>query len=346
MYRLRKDKQIVEGTSDMKKYLEHFVSVFQNIKTKNGKPLSKHTIDAYIARLNRLHVLCTGKPIESTSLDWLNEPDSIIKKLHDSNLGSKKDYLSGVIKLLSNEGTDQAVIKKYSSSLATFKEGEDEKRGDNKATAEVVKGFIPLAEVDRRIEEYVKKLPELTDDELVKLVIVCMYYKDELIPRNDLPQFKLIDKAKAGKKMNDEFNYILTDKKGASLFPVGIAMNTYKTKSTYGKVKFGMTLTLAKVLFEYFKRWRKLNGDYLFLNSKGEPFSKVAFLSVLRSATEDVLGKQQTVDGIRRAIITDFYSKGMRTINEVSDFAKRFLHSPEKNKEYMSVNLKASEDDD
>jgi hypothetical protein len=116
-------------------------------------------------------------------------------------------------------------------------------------------------------------------------------------------------------------------------------MNNYKTRGTYGRQKFGMSATLAKVLFAYFKRWNKANGDYLFVNSKNEPFSKTNFLSLLRQSTELIVGKAQTVDGIRRAIITEFHSKGMRTINEVEEFAKRFLHSADKNREYMSVNL-------
>jgi pterin-4a-carbinolamine dehydratase len=338
-YRIRKSGEVIESSAEMVNSLAHFRKIFEAIQTKMGKPLSKLTIDAYIARLNRLHVLVTGKPIESKSLAWLTDVDSVIEKLKASDLGSKKDYLSPVIKLLDQAGEDQAIIKKYSMSLSSLKENEDEKRGNNQAHDEVVKGFVDLKEVDSRIDGFVKKIGSLTDDELVKLLIVCMYYRSDLIPRNDLNIFKLVDKSKAGKKMNDEFNYILTDKRGANLVATGIVMNNYKTRGTYGRQKFGITPTLGKVLYEYFKRWNKANGDYLFVNLKNEPFSKTHFLGLLRQATESILGKQQTIDGIRRAIITEFHSKGMRTINEVEEFAKRFLHSPDKNREYMSVNL-------
>ena len=240
---------------------------------------------------------------------------------------------------MDHAGEDPAMIKKYSMSLSSFKEKEDEKRGDNKASSEVVKGFVDIKEVHAHIDSYLKKIDSLTDDELVKLLIACMYYRSDLIPRNDLNIFKLVDKAKANKKMSDEFNYILTEKKGTALVPAGIVMNNYKTKGTYGRQKFGITPCLNKVLFAYFKRWNKANGDYLFVNSKNEPFSKTNFLSLLRQSTELILGKQQTIDGIRRAIITEFHKQQMRTINEVEEFAKRFLHSADKNREYMSVNL-------
>jgi hypothetical protein len=338
-YRIRKSGEVIESSAEMVNSLAHFRKIFEGIQTKTGKPLSKLTIDAYIARLNRLHVLVTGKPIESKTLSWVSDADSVIEKLKASDLGSKKDYISPVIKLLDQAGEDPALIKKYSSSLSSFKEKEDEKRGDNQAHAEVVKGFVDLKEVDSRIESYLKKIDSLTDDELVKLLIVCMYYRSDLIPRNDLGLFKLVDKAKSGKKMSDEFNYILTDKKGTALIPAGIVMNNYKTRATYGRQKFGITPTLGRVLIAYFKRWNKANGDYLFVNSKNEPFSKTNFLSLLRQSTEMILGKAQTVDGIRRAIITDFHKQRMRTINEVEEFAKRFLHSADKNREYMSVNL-------
>lgn len=339
MYRIRKSGEIVEGSSEMKSSLSHFQKIFESIQTKTGKPLSKLTIDAYIARLNRLHVLVTGKPIESKSISWMTDPDMIIEKLKASDLASKKDYLSPIIKLLDQANEDPAIIKKYSASLSSFKEKEDQTRGNNQAHSEVVKGFVDLKDVDSHIESYLKKLDSLSDDELVKLLIVCMYYKSDLIPRNDLNIFKLVDKAKAGKKMSDEFNYILTDKRGSNLIPTGIVMNNYKTKGTYGRQKFGMSLTLGKVLYAYLKRWNKMNGDYLFVTSKNEPFSKSNFLSLLKQSTELVLGKPQTVDGIRRAIITDFHKQRMRTINEVEEFAKRFLHSADKNREYMSVNL-------
>ena len=345
MYRLRKQGQLVEAVPEMKAHLSHFTKIFQDMTSKTGKPLSKHTVDSYIARLNRLHVLCEGKPISSTSLMWLSDPDKVIEKLRDSELGSKKDYLSGVIKLLDSQGVEPAVIKKYSASLSSFKESEDKVRGDNKAKQEVVDGFVDLKEVNKRIDAFVKKLSDLTDDELVKLLIVCMYYKSELIPRNDLGQFKLIDKGKS-KKMNDEFNYVLTEKRGDTLFPTALVMNNYKTKQTYGRRKFDMTATLAKVMFEYFKRWKKANGDYLFVNSKNEPFSKVNFLNLLRQATEMVVGKQQTVDTIRRSIITHEYEMNpLMTINEKQLFANRFLHSPAKQAEYVSTNLKSGSDD-
>ena len=339
MYRIRKSGEVIESSTEMINSLAHFKKIFESIQTKTGKPLSKLTIDAYIARLNRLHVLVTGKPIESKSLSWVADADSVIEKLKASDLGSKKDYISPIIKLLDHAGEDPAMIKKYSMSLSSFKEKEDEKRGDNKASSEVVKGFVDIKEVHAHIDSYLKKIDSLTDDELVKLLIACMYYRSDLIPRNDLNIFKLVDKAKANKKMSDEFNYILTEKKGTALVPAGIVMNNYKTKGTYGRQKFGITPCLNKVLFAYFKRWNKANGDYLFVNSKNEPFSKTNFLSLLRQSTELILGKQQTIDGIRRAIITEFHKQQMRTINEVEEFAKRFLHSADKNREYMSVNL-------
>ena len=339
MYRIRKSGEVIESSVEMKNSLGHFKKIFESIQTKTGKPLAKLTIDAYLARLNRLHVLVTGKPIESTNLKWIEDADSVLEKLQASDLGSKKDYISPVIKLLDQSKSDPAIIKKYSMSLSSFKEKDDEKRGNNQAHDEVVKGFVDLKEVNSRIDAYLKKIDSLTDDELVKLLIVSMYYRSDLIPRNDLNIFKLVDKTKASKRMNDEFNYILTDKKGANLVPTGIVMNNYKTRGTYGRQKFGITPCLNKVLFAYFKRWNKANGDYLFVNLKNEPFSKTHFLGLLRQATESILGKQQTIDGIRRAIITDFHKQQMRTINEVDEFAKRFLHSADKNREYMSVNL-------
>lgn len=344
MYRIRRTGELVDSDPKMKEYLTHFQKVFQSMATKSGKPLSKHTIDSYVARYNRLHVLVEGKPVSSTSLAWLSDSDKVIKTLRESDLGSKKDYLSGVIKLLTHNESDPAIIKKYSESLVSFKETEDKKRGDNKANADVVDGFVDLEEVDKRINSFLKNLSKITDDELVKLLIVVMYYKNTFVPRNDLGQFKMISKAKS-KTMNPEFNYVITDKRETSsaLVPIAFVMQSYKTAATYGKQRFEVSDIVRKVMAEYFKRWNKANGDYLFVNLKNEPFSKTHFLHLLKGATETILGKPQTVDGIRRAIITEFYKTPMRTINEKETFAKRFLHSVKKSEEYMSTNLTGDE---
>ena len=91
MYRIRKSGEVIESSTEMINSLAHFKKIFESIQTKTGKPLSKLTIDAYIARLNRLHVLVTGKPIESKSLSWVADADSVIEKLKASYLGSNKD---------------------------------------------------------------------------------------------------------------------------------------------------------------------------------------------------------------------------------------------------------------
>ena len=85
------------------------------------------------------------------------------------------------------------------------------------------------------------------------------------------------------------------------------------------------------------RRWNKANDDYLLVDKNNKPFEKNNMLDMVKKATQTVLGKPQGINVIRRSIITHFKQQP-HTIEEENEFAKRFLHSASKQREYYTAN--------
>ena len=337
-YRLRKEKKSLQTPTDYKDTLASLRKVFEGMDSRNGKPLSKLTIDTYLAKIQRLHSAVTGEPINSesiTNLSWLSDPEKVVKSLIDSGLSALKDYVSPVVRLLKHQGAEQGVIDAYSKALNGFKSDEDKVRATNQVKPEMVEKFIPYKDVCDKLDEKIKNMAKMEDDELVYLLICVFYYLSDLIPRNDLNILKFKGKDKVNKSSPD-FNYVSTHKVGAKIVPVGLVWNNYKTRDSYGQKKFGITKELSKVLVEYIRRWGKLNDDFVFTDKNNKPFTKSNMGDLLRSATQHILGERQSVNLIRRTIISDFKDTP-HTIQEEDAMANRFLHSASKQREYFSA---------
>jgi hypothetical protein len=98
------------------------------------------------------------------------------------------------------------------------------------------------------------------------------------------------------------------------------------------------------ILNAYIRAFDKSNGDYLLLNTKGEPYLIQTFASLLANATEKVLGKTMTPNLIRRIKISDFLQRGPHSINDEEKEARKYLHSKEVAREYLSLNLLNKDD--
>jgi hypothetical protein len=118
-------------------------------------------------------------------------------------------------------------------------------------------------------------------------------------------------------------------------------MLNYKTSPTYGIQKFNITnKRLIDLLTEYINVFNKSPGDFLFDNNKNE-YTSNGFNKVLLNAMLNVLNKPINIDLIRKIHITEFmrHNNGLVSENNKKDFARRFLHGVEKQKEYMKVDL-------
>lgn len=319
-----------------KLFSEQISSRIRGNSQETFKPLAKTSVENYVRKLNRLSTLVQDK-------GWTGDPSFLLKfdevknALIKSGLESPKDYISPIIKLLKHMNLDNDIISKYQHLLSDFKAEETHKRGDNLGSKKQEELSMPVGDINQKIDAYTPQ----DDTQLVFKMLCMMYFQNDFTPRlEDIPLMKLVSSKKKPNGMNKDFNYITTNGENGVLKVKDIIMNNYKSKETYGQVRFPINEKVARVMNVYLSEFKKQNGDYFILNSKTQPYLIQTFSALLADATEKVLGKPLNVNTIRRLKITDFYRSGTRTINEEEDNARQYLHNASTHKQYLSVNFK------
>lgn len=309
------------------------------IVSKSGVSLSASTVSNYVSKINRLCLEVTGKPFKmDTWKSWMLKPDEVIKKLSDSNLSSKKDFISGLTKFLKHENAPEDILTKYRDAMTKFKEHETKVRGDNLASTKQVENNMSVEDINKRISKFKVE----NDQDLADKLIVQLYFQNTLVPRNELYLWKYASKSKRARDMNKKFNYVVLD----GTTPIEIIYNFYKSRGKYGQnIKFPITDKVKTTFKEYVERTGGKAGDYVFLmntkdsNGENKPFTDANFSNVVKSAMKHVLGKEITPNLARQIQITDFYTSGLKSQNQEDEDSKRFLHSSAMHRTYAKVNL-------
>jgi hypothetical protein len=299
--------------------------LFEKAKTPSGYSLSDISIRGYISKLNTVSKLVTKKDYKN--YNFLLNPKKVIESLNKSSLKGVKDYYSPIINLLELVKADKKTIKVYQDELIKQAEKEYEKREQNILTETEKERLLTMKEINERYDKFQVKTPA----DLMDKLIVAFYFKDELIPRNNLPTMKITDK---DKNLDDKYNYIVVDK---NMKPKEIIMLNYKTRNTYGEQRFSITEELKSLLEEYMTLFNKDVGDFLFSTESGYQIKENSFLYVIKKAMSEVLKSPLNIDLIRSIIINEFYSGKPKSIKEKKEFARRLLHSPLVSQEYVFV---------
>jgi hypothetical protein len=312
--------------------LDKLDNIFSKLTTKKGNILSSSTIKSYIAKLNRLSILCTNHAFIDDS--FLNSPQNVIIKLNHTNLKSKKDYISAIIKYLSTKKVSKQITDEYLKAMNLYKKEQINTRNDNKASENNVEKSMPLDEIKNKLLNF----NIVSNKDLLDALLVCFYFgnTDNLVLRNDLPNMRIISITRSKKQIPKDFNYLVVDKDNNA---IKIIMKSYKTSATFGTKSFGLSNNLKVLLKDYLKRYNKTTGDFLFTRD-GKPYSHQNFAYLLETANKNVIGKPIGIDLARQIITTDFYLKHpLASKNEKDAFAEKFLHSASTNAEYMRNNL-------
>ena len=334
VYRLKNSNESYQVNNDL-------LNEFENMQSRNGAQLSPYSCKSYASKVNRIAILMSNKPYEDYKY-FVNNVDNIIKKVNESELKSKKDYFSAINKLLKSKNVNETILDKYKQAMKIQKENEDEIRGNNMATDSNVKksqtAGNDLNEIQNKIKKYsIMENNKIDDSKLINLLLVSFYFMNKnFIPRNDLPEFKLVSITKSKKPLSDEFNYIVVnpDKK-----PMKIIMKNYKTKSKYGTQSFNLSPFLDNVLQLYLTEYNKQTGDYLFVDRNNNSFKHNNFSNLIENAMNDILGSKIGIDLARQIVLSNTYNNNLLTINEKKELARGFLHSPDIAQEYIRVNL-------
>ena len=258
---------------------------------------------------------------------FLLKPKKVIDALNKSTLKGVKDYYSPIIILLDLVKANKEVIKVYQDELIKQAEEEYEKREQNVLTTTEKERLLTMKEINERYDEFKVNTPA----DLMDKLIVAFYFKNDLIPRNNLPKIKITNKDKG---LDDNYNYLVVDK---DMKPKEIIMLNYKTRNTYGEQRFKITPELKKLLEEYMTSFNKEVGDFLISTESGYEIKDNSFLYVIKKAMEEVLQSPLNIDLIRSIIINDFYTGKPKSIQQKKEFARRLLHSPLVSQEYVFV---------
>ena len=329
-YRDKKKAQMKIGENMIAK--NDLYKIFENMKTRKDTPLSKISINNYIAKLNKISQLVEGH--DFIDYKFLEDTKKVLHALNASSLKSKKDYMTPIIKVLQHYKVSEDLIKNYRNVLGEHKDKEDKIRGDNKLQKQKDKdNAMSLEDINKKYNEYkIYKDEKIDANKLLYKLIVAFYFKNNVILRNDLSNFKIASDKK--KELNKDYNYIIL--KGDN--PNKIIMLNYKTAPTYGKQTFDITNELSDLLKEYIKLFKKQSGDFLFSTPDGNPILRNTFLKYITKSMDEVLGSPLNIDLIRSIIISHYYDKPM-SINEKKELARRFLHSANVQQEYVKMDL-------
>ena len=335
IYKLKNSNEKYEVNNDL-------LTEFSNMESRNGTSLSPYSCKSYASKVNRIAILMTNKPYEDYKY-FVNNVDNIIKSVNASDLKSKKDYFSAINKLLKSKNVNDTILDKYKQAMKINKEQEDETRGNNMATDSNVKkskqAGNDLEDIQTKIKKYsiIDENNKIDDSKLINLLLVSFYFMNKnFIPRNDLPEFKIVSVNKSKKPLSNEFNYlVITPNKK----PVKIIMKNYKTKSTYGTQSFNLSPFLDNVLQLYLTEYNKQTGDYLFVDKNDKPFKHSNFSNLIENSMNDILGSKIGIDLARQIVLSNTYNNNLLTINEKKELARAFLHSPDIAQEYIRINL-------
>jgi hypothetical protein len=300
-------------------------NLFKKAQTPNGYSLSDVSIRNYLSKLNTVSKLTTKK--DYSNYKFLLKPKKVIDALNKSTLKGVKDYYSPIIILLDLVKANKEVIKVYQDELIKQAEEEYEKREQNVLTTTEKERILTMKEINDRYDKFQVKTPS----DLMDKLIVAFYFKNDLIPRNNLPKIKITNKDKG---LDDNYNYLVVDKDKK---PKEIIMLNYKTRNTYREQRFNITPELKKLLEEYMSSFNKEVGDFLFSTESGYEIKDNSFLYVIKKAMEEVLQSPLNIDLIRSIIINDFYTGKPKSIQQKKEFARRLLHSPLVSQEYVFV---------
>ena len=329
IYKLKNSNEKYEVNNDL-------LTEFSNMESRNGTSLSPYSCKSYASKVNRIAILMTNKPYEDYKY-FVNNVDNIIKSVNASDLKSKKDYFSAINKLLKSKNVNDTILDKYKQAMKINKEQEDETRGNNMATDSNVKkskqAGNDLEDIQTKIKKYsiMDENNKIDDSKLINLLLVSFYFMNKnFIPRNDLPEFKIVSVNKSKKPLSNEFNYlVITPNKK----PVKIIMKNYKTKS------INLSPFLDNVLQLYLTEYNKQTGDYLFVDKNDKPFKHSNFSNLIENSMNDILGSKIGIDLARQIVLSNTYNNNLLTINEKKELARAFLHSPDIAQEYIRINL-------
>jgi len=234
----------------------------------------------------------------------LDNPEEIlqnINKVYD-NLSTRKGLISPLAKI-----TNSKLLLDEIQNLTSMIRSENEK---NKTTEKEKLSWLDSKEINKIINQHIKKIKEFEDSEhptpyqkrVVKKFLLFLFFSGRYNPPRRVTDYSHLLWDPDG---TNNYNYIDGNK---------IVFNRYKTSATYGQ----QIITLPKQLLKYINLHRKFNysdskSKYMF-SSTEHPLAAISINSFL----SDIIGKQINSNVFRKIYISDLF-KSRKSLKEIKE---------------------------
>jgi hypothetical protein len=293
---------------------------------------SEDTVIANIGKVKNIYKQFTKKKsFDCKDFSWVRDTDKLMKFFEDNpnwttdkSENSNRTALASVLRGLDGYQKEYKIISDLSSDIANNKIAKQ--IGENKLSKSQLKNYLPWDKLVEKTQAAIKrKQTPLKDKALMAL------YTLRPPRRNDYAELKVIRTksnkvtAKTIANLDKKFNYMILDKSDK---PKELRFSRYKTEKKYGTQIFDVkNKELIDLLTHYIKDEKILNGDYLFVNSKEEPYKKT-WSGFVSGVFKKYTGKNIGANVLRHSFISDFLSsKKPPTLNKRAIAAYEMGHS-------------------
>jgi integrase len=270
---------------------------------------SKSTIQTFETPLKRIEKIYQ-KSIENLNLDFINNPDDIIKKFADTEYSKNTMYstINMINKLIIMIDAPLALKKKWGDIVKKLTQERDNAQLDNAKTRNESENWIEYKELLDKVEKEIDTVFEMENiksNDFRNLLIFCLYC---LMPParigNYLDSKVIRDNAD---NLPSTHNYIIIknmDNNPTFYF----VFNKFKTAKSLGTQMFKVeNIKLIALLHRYFKYHNK-DGEY-FLMSRGKELTQSNLTNILKKVSQDLTEKNLSCNMLRHIYITHFLSE-------------------------------------
>ena len=292
---------------------------------KKSRPnLKENSINQYWSHLKKLQ-----SKYETNNWDFLSDVDDVIKSISDKHFTTTRNTLNAIIVLLialnEKEQYDD-LIKKYTEKRDELNKQYQDEQSTGKISDKQRDNFIELEQLEKMINQLKleiskqnlrqKKTFTPREKELLS-VFTILNYLVRIPTRNDMAEQRLTTKSFYNKQSEEEkkkYNWLLREKgKMTAIY------QNYKTNGKYGEKRVDIPADLMKILNSYIRNLGLKAGDFLFTNSKGNPYTRNMISQLLIKWSKRYLDKSISTTMIRKIVATHHFGEMKRKQKELAE---------------------------
>lgn len=309
----------------------------EKVVIPKGSPSNKELIkknclsEVNLRNLEIIHSRLFQK--EMKGIIWIYEDwEEIINGINDMELkdNTKKKYFSNLMKAVRCETNDSDVIYViYKEEFNKYVEKTTAVENKNVLSESEKNKYKPIDEIRKDLKDFEAKTER---DKFDKMVVELMLQSPYGF-RDDISGMKIFKTTKKRKFKNDEGgNWVVDDGKN-----IRIILNNYKTSKKYGSQDRAVQKNSG--LERSLKEWMedKEHGSNLFIKEDGTEYKHMK--DGVAIAMKKITGKPININLIRKLLISEWYGKKTRSIEDEIEHSKKFLHSLEEHRVYKKVDV-------